>query len=96
MNDLTRQGKRVAIWGSGSKCVSFLSALGASDQSITVVDINPYRQGKYIAGSGVQVVAPDALRTVQPHVVFVMNPIYCQEIQQDLDVMGVAAELITV
>jgi len=96
LNDLSRQRKRVAIWGSGSKCVSFLSALGESDQSITVVDINPYRHGKYIAGSGMQVMAPDALRTFQPHVVFVMNPIYRQEIQQDLEAMGVTAELIPV
>ena len=90
------KGKRLAVWGSGSKCVSFLSTVGAGEEIDVIVDINPYRQGKWLAGSGKQVVAPDTLRHVPPDVVLVMNPIYCDEIQQQLDGIGVSAGLLPV
>jgi len=95
-DELNVQGKRAAIWGSGSKCVSFLSALDVREESVGVVDINPYRHGKFLAGSGKRVLAPESLRALQPDVVFVMNPICCREIQQDLDAMSVDAELVPV
>ena len=91
---LRSAGKRLAIWGGGSKCVSFLSTVGIAEDVAAVVDINPYRQGKFLAGSGTQVVGPEALRTEPVDAVLVMNPIYGAEIQQQLDAMGVAAELI--
>lgn len=96
LTQLVEAGKRTVIWGSGSKCVSFLSALGVHDDLISIVDINPFRQGKFLPGSGKQVFAPNSLRKTQPDEVFVMNPIYCQEIQRDLDAMGVAPELVPV
>ncbi len=60
------------------------------------VDINPHKQGTYIAGTGQEIVAPEFLRGYHPHVVIVMNPIYRQEIEQDLRRIGLAAEVITV
>lgn len=90
------EGKRLAVWGSGSKCVSFLSTVGVGEEIDVIVDINPYRQGKWLAGSGKQVVAPDTFRHAPPDVVLVMNPIYCEEIRRDLSSMGVEAELISV
>ena len=86
-------GQRVAIWGSGSKCVSFLSAVAGAGKVDAVVDINPHRHGKYLAGSGKRVVSPESLREIDPGVVFVMNPIYLDEIQRDLHRMGVEATL---
>jgi SAM-dependent methyltransferase len=90
---LRARNKRIAIWGSGSKCVSFLSTVGLADGFDAVVDINPYRHGKYLAGSGKEVVAPGSLKSAPPDVVLVMNPVYCSEIQRGLDAMGVNAEL---
>ena len=96
LGEFITRGRRVAIWGSGSKCVSFMSALEIDGGLVSVVDINPYRHGKFLAGSGKQVLAPESLRTLQPDAVFVMNPIYCKEIQQDLGALGVQAELVPV
>ena len=96
LKELRGSGRRAAIWGSGSKCVSFLSTLGVGDEVAAIVDINPHRHGRYLAGSGKQVVSPRALRDVRPDVVFVMNPIYCDEIKRDLDAMGVTTELVPV
>jgi SAM-dependent methyltransferase len=92
--DLKKSGKRVAIWGSGSKCVSFLSTVGVAREIDAVIDINPHRHGKYLAGSGKQVVAPETLRMTPAEAILVMNPVYCDEIRQQLDAMGVQAELI--
>jgi len=89
-------GKRVAIWGSGSKCVSFLSTVGVGDEIDAVVDINPHRQGKFLAGSGKQVVAPAFLQANRIDAILVMNAVYCAEIQRQIDEMGVSAELIPV
>jgi hypothetical protein len=49
-----------------------------------------------MAGTGQEIVSPQFLQTVEPDVVIVMNPIYCDEIQQDLDDMGIVATLIPV
>ena len=45
-------GKRVAIWGGGSKCVSFLTTNGLGAEVAQVIDINPFKQGKYLPGTG--------------------------------------------
>jgi SAM-dependent methyltransferase len=90
------QGKRAAIWGSGSKCVAFLSTLGITDEIDVVVDINPYRQGKYLPSSGKAIVSPAALKDYRPDVVIAMNPIYLEEIRNDLRSMGLDPELTAV
>jgi hypothetical protein len=60
------------------------------------VDINPLKHGTFLAGTGQKVVAPGFLREYQPDTVIVMNPIYCDEIQRDLDRMGLSAELVPI
>lgn len=100
----TSDGRRAAVWGSGSKCVSFLSTLGIDGAGASgsggridaIVDINPHRHGKFLAGSGHQVVAPETLKERKPDVVFIMNPIYRDEIAAQLEHMGVEAELVAI
>jgi SAM-dependent methyltransferase len=96
LNTAQTQGKRVVIWGSGSKCVSFLTTLDAQDQVEYVVDINPYRHGQFIPGLGKEIMAPEFLKDYKPDQLIIMNPIYRGEIQQMLDEMGVQTEVTTV
>jgi SAM-dependent methyltransferase len=96
LNELYADGRRVVVWGSGSKCVSFLSTLGVKDEIEYVVDINPFRHGKYLPGVGKKVMSPEILRNYKPDVVIVMNRIYQDEICQMLDDMGLAPEVISV
>lgn len=93
LKTLQAQNKRIAIWGSGSKCVSFLTTLGATDLIHAVVDINPHRHGKFIPGLGHQIISPDALRADPPDVVIIMNPLYQNEIQTMLTEMDISAEV---
>lgn len=87
-------GRRTVIWGGGSKGVSFLTTLGLEDEVGYVVDVNPYKQDKYMAGTGHRVVSPDFLREYRPDLVVAMNPIYLEEIGAELSSLGVEAELI--
>jgi hypothetical protein len=92
----TRDGQRTVIWGSGSKAVAFLTTLKLNEGIEYVVDINPYRHGKYIPGTGHEIVAPNFLKQYNPHKIIVMNPVYCDEIRQELDSLNVNADLLTV
>lgn len=89
-------GGEVVLWGSGSKAVAFLAGLGGANRVRHVVDINPFKQGKFLGGTGQRIVAPDFLRELQPDLVVAMNPIYREEIQEDLDQLGVSTELVAI
>lgn len=95
VTDVRSRGGRVAIWGAGSKGVAFVHALGMDGVDVAV-DINPYKQDKYLPGGGVPIVAPSALEADPPALVVAMNPIYLGEIQVELDQRGVDAELVAV
>lgn len=98
-----RDGKKVVIWGSGSKGVSFLTTLGdlgraagPSKGSIEyVVDINPHRQGHFMARTGQEIVGPEFLEEYRPDTVIVMNPVYTREIRDTLTSRGLQPEVLT-
>lgn len=96
LNDIRREGKKAVLWGGGSKGVAFLTTLQIENEIEYAVDINPYKHGTFMAGTGQEIVGPEFLRTYKPDVVIVMNPIYCNEIQKDLDALGVKAKLLPV
>jgi hypothetical protein len=87
-------GRRIVLWGSGSKGVAFLTTLGINNEVEFVVDINPHRQDCYMAGTGHGIVAPDFLKEHRPDVVIVMNAIYKAEIQKDLQKLGLSPEIL--
>lgn len=82
--------QKIVIWGSGSKAVAFLTTLDIHEQIQYCVDINPRKHGKFMAGTGQEIVAPEFLKSYQPDVVIVMNPVYCNEIRGDLERMGIS------
>ena len=97
--DAKTKGKKVVIWGSGSKGVAFLTKLDQYMPDCLIqyaVDINPFRAGKYMAGTGQEIVAPQFLTEYQPDLAIVMNPIYQQEIKADLKKLGLATEVVAV
>ncbi len=96
LQTMRSEGKRVAVWGSGSKCVAFLTTLGTKDLVEWVVDINPHRHGRFIPGIGQEIRSPESLKDYQPDEVIVMNAIYCQEIQTMLDQMGVNTKVVAI
>ena len=96
LQQIHADGRRAVVWGSGSKCVSFMTTLGIKDEIEYVIDINPFRHGKFLLGAGKKIMPPEFLKGYKPDVIIVMNPIYCDEIRQMLDDMGVTTEVISV
>jgi SAM-dependent methyltransferase len=94
LDALRDSGRRVALWGSGSKGVSFLTTLGAGEEIGCVVDINPFRQGHFMAGTGHPIVAPESLTGYKPDTVIVMNGVYREEIVANLRGLGLAPEVV--
>ena len=94
--EITQAGQKAVVWGAGSKGVTFLNLLKLQDSIEYVVDLNPRKQGKYLAGMGQQIVAPEFLQDYQPDVVIVMNSIYENEIRQLTKDLGLTPELICV
>ncbi len=96
LGDFHRAGRKVVVWGAGSKGAGFLNMVPGAHQVECVVDINPHKQGRFVAGTGHPIVSPDALRQYEPHAVLVMNPAYLEEIRRMVSDMGLAVELLTV
>jgi len=57
------------------------------------VDVNPYKQGKFMPGTGHPVVAPKTLVDQPPDLVIVMNPIYVGEITSSLTDLGLKPQI---
>jgi SAM-dependent methyltransferase len=89
-------GRRVVLWGGGSKGVSFLTTLGLDQEIAAVVDVNPYKQGKFMPGTGHPVIAPKILAEAPPDLVIVMNRIYVDEIAASLKRMDLTPEIVAV
>jgi len=94
LDQLQQQGRSVVVWGAGSKGVTFLNMVGHSERVKSVVDINPRKQGMYVAGTAHPIVAPEHLHGQQSVTIIVMNPLYEDEIRQMIERMDVSAELI--
>ena len=88
------EGKRVVVWGGGSKSVGFLTHFCDLDVIEHVVDINPNMLGNFIPGIGIQYVGPDFLEQYKPDVVIVMNSVYMDEIQKSLSDRGLHPQML--
>lgn len=85
---IDEEERPVVLWGASSKAVAFLSAIERDHNIAAAVDINPFKQDKYLPGSGVRVVSPDELAEINPGLVIIMNPIYVDEIRSSLVELG--------
>jgi len=61
---LTAEGRRIVVWGAGTKAVGLLNMLHISiDDGISyVVDINPRESRRFVPGTAQQIVPPEHLR----------------------------------
>lgn len=86
---------RVAIWGAGAKGVAFALLADPDAGAIDhVADINPAKQGLFLAGTGLPVLAPDESAARRPSSILVMNPNYIDEIRALVGQGGTEALLI--
>lgn len=92
LTEIDRAGARAVVWGAGSKGITFLNVLPGAAAIDFVIDINPHKQGRYVPGTGQQVVSPERLTDICPDVIIVMNPLYLAEIAKMIRKLNLPAE----
>lgn len=74
-----------AVWGAGAKGSTFLNLLDTERKAVQfVIDINPAKQNRYIAGTGHPIYAPDILLKQPVENILIMNGNYTEEIKQQI------------
>ena len=94
IEQLATKGK-VALWGAGAKGTTFASLIDPNCKLIEcLVDLNPNKQGKFVAGSGHAIVKPRALGARGVKHAVLMNPNYRKENEEILNRAGIGINLI--
>jgi 2-polyprenyl-3-methyl-5-hydroxy-6-metoxy-1,4-benzoquinol methylase len=92
-----RHGKKVAAYGAAAKGNTLMNFAGVRPDLISfVVDRNPAKQGKYMPGSRIPIVAEAILREKRPDYVVILPWNLRNEVMQQLDyVQGGGGRLVT-
>ena len=83
--------ERVAVWGAGSKGVTFLNCIDNPESVSYVVDINPHKNGRFVAGTGHEIIGLEQLGELNLSRVIIMNSVYQSEIGAMLIELGLDA-----
>lgn len=84
MSQTGQDNGQVVVWGGASKGVIFsLLRERAGHPVDRVIDINPAKQGRYLAATGLRVLSPaEGLADLAPGTrIYVMNPNYLEEVR---------------
>ncbi len=87
------EGKRIVLWGAGTKGTLFLNTFRDISSLEYIVDVNPRKWGLYIPGSGQKAVSPEFLKKYRPDIVLIMNSNYRDEIARQVSSLELAPEL---
>lgn len=91
---LAGKGK-IAVWGAGAKGVTFANLIDPRRRHLEcVVDVNPAKQGTFVAGTGHPIVDPRQLPKLGVSTAIVMNPNYIAENRRLTQEAGFELELI--
>lgn len=85
------RSERVVVWGAGAKGVGFMNLVSNAEYVHALVDVNPRKQGTFMAGTGHRIVPPEDLKRIQPDLVLVANPLYTEEITAQVSALGLTA-----
>ncbi|MFT4825337.1 MAG: SAM-dependent methyltransferase [Halioglobus sp.] len=92
ISEIKAQGKKTIAWGAGARAVTYFNLFELSQEVPCIVDVNEKRQGKYLPGSGQEIVAPEFIQTYQPELVIITNPTYEVEIREQVQRLGINPE----
>lgn len=90
-----QSGGKVALWGAGAKGSTFANLIDPNHELIDcLVDVNPNKQGRFISGTGHQIVALQELPQRGVKFAVLMNANYREEIRRLITHAGIELELI--
>jgi len=96
-SQLRKAGKDgpIALWGAAAKGATFASLVDPDCTHVDcLVDVNPAKQGKFLAGTGHPIVGPDALPRRGVRTVLVLNPNYRSEIERTIADAGLDVRIV--
>jgi Methyltransferase domain/C-methyltransferase C-terminal domain len=94
--DLINSSGSIAIWGAGAKGSTFLNLLDKERKIVKyVIDINPAKQDRFIAGSGHPIYNFEALLKDPVKDILVMNENYKEEIKELARQFNINANIIS-
>jgi hypothetical protein len=89
--DFLQSKSPIVIWGAGAKGSTFLNLVDSERRKISyVVDINPLKQDRYIAGTGHPIYSPGHIAEEDPGTIIIMNENYRDEIMKMINNPGIS------
>jgi SAM-dependent methyltransferase len=83
--DLRRSGARIAGYGAPGKGNTLLNYCGIREDFLDfTVDRNPYKQGRYLPGTHIPILAPDAIDEARPDYILILPWNFKDEILEQL------------
>ena len=87
--DCKNQGKRVVAYGAPAKGNTLLNYAGVRTDLIDfTVDRSPYKQGRFLPGVRIPILAPEAIREAKPDYVLILPWNLQTEIQSEMAYIG--------
>jgi SAM-dependent methyltransferase len=85
----------LALWGAGAKGVTLANLIDPNRSLLQcIVDLNPHKQGRFVAGTGHPIVHHSALQELGIMNAILMNPNYRQENEELLGNAGITTNLV--
>jgi len=93
--EMLSQPGSFAVWGAGAKGSTFLNLLDQEKKLVQfVIDINPAKQNKFIAGTGHAIYSPEILLKRPVDNILIMNENYTEEIKQTINKYNISVNTI--
>ncbi len=81
-----RAGKKIVGYGAPGKGNTLLNYCGIRTDFIDfTVDRNPYKQGKFLPGTHIPILAPEAIREARPDYLFILPWNFKDEIMKQME-----------